>query len=150
MSNQYASSYSKQEFWKKVKTVPSRTSCEVLRTALTLYFILIVEDIPIWAKTIVIRALGCFICPIDVIPDAIPIAVYSDDQIIMTAALKQVLMFQSDHVNQKVQILIILLLPSKSDKFLPAYTAHAFYDPQQHVLFAMVINSPVFIHQDRK
>ena len=95
MSNQYASSCSKQEFWKKVKTVPSRTSCEVLRTALTLYFILVAEDAPIWAKTIVIGALGYFICPIDVIPDAIPIAGYSDDLIVMAAALKQVLAKQT-------------------------------------------------------
>ena len=103
MSNQYASSYSKQEFWAKVKTVPSRTSNEILRTALTLYFILVSEEVPIWAKAIVIGALGYFICPIDVIPDVIPIVGYSDDLVVMAAALKQVLMYQSDEVNQKVQ-----------------------------------------------
>ena len=103
MSNQYASCYSKQGFWKKVKAVPSRTSCEILRTALTLYFILATKEVPVWVKTIAIGALGYFICPVDVIPDVIPVAGYSDDLTVMAAALKQVVMYQSDHVNKKVQ-----------------------------------------------
>ena len=37
------------------------------------------KDTPTWAKGVIIATLGYFICPVDGIPDAVPIAGYADD-----------------------------------------------------------------------
>ena len=39
---------------------------------------------PLWAKTVIIGALGYLICPIDAIPDIIPGVGFTDDLVIMT------------------------------------------------------------------
>ena len=45
------------------------------------------KDTPVWAKTVLIGALGYFICPIDAVPDLIPVGGYADDAGAIAAAL---------------------------------------------------------------
>lgn len=55
-----------------------------------MYYALQDKDTPLWAKTILIAALGYFICPVDAIPDLIPGAGYADNAGAIATALGMV------------------------------------------------------------
>ncbi len=82
--------YSDESFWDKVKKYAKIAVKNVLEPALKLYYALQDRDTPVWAKTVIIGALGYFISPIDAIPDITPIIGYSDDLGVLIAAVATV------------------------------------------------------------
>ena len=60
---------------------------ELIEKAVLLYFVLRDPRTPVWAKTTVIAALGYFIAPIDVIPDLVPGAGFTDDLGVLAFAI---------------------------------------------------------------
>jgi uncharacterized membrane protein YkvA (DUF1232 family) len=52
-----------------------------------MYYCAIDQKTPLWAKGIAFGALAYFISPVDVIPDTIPIAGFTDDAGVVAAAL---------------------------------------------------------------
>ena len=97
----YSAAYSSNGFWDKVGDCASAVGKKVLRPALLLYYTLQKDDVPAWAKATIIGALGYFISPIDAIPDFMPVIGYSDDLVVMGAALATVAMHIDDEVRQK-------------------------------------------------
>ena len=63
-----------------------------------MYYTLQKPATPVWAKTMIIGALGYFISPIDLIPDFIPIAGYTDDLTALVAAIVAVAMYIDEDV----------------------------------------------------
>jgi len=45
------------------------------------------SDTPVWAKTVIIGALGYLILPTDAVPDFIPVTGYSDDAATLATAI---------------------------------------------------------------
>ena len=84
------SNYSDGAFWAKVKQFAKKAGAKVVYLALLLYYALKSPKTPKWAKTVIISALAYFICPIDLIPDTIPIVGFTDDLAALAAALKAV------------------------------------------------------------
>ncbi|HOX57856.1 MAG TPA: YkvA family protein [Verrucomicrobiota bacterium] len=82
-----AGHYSEQGFWRKVKKYAKKAGREVIEKALQLYYAGGRKETPAWAKAVVVGALGYFIWPLDVIPDAIPFAGYSDDLGVILGAI---------------------------------------------------------------
>ena len=76
--------------WDKVKRVAKLAGREVILRALMLYYCLIDDETPPWAKATIIGALIYFISPIDAVPDVIPGAGYADDLTILVGALMAV------------------------------------------------------------
>lgn len=62
----------------------------LLQKAILLYVLLRDSDTPKWVKAIVIAALAYLINPADAIPDAIPVAGYTDDLAVIVAALASI------------------------------------------------------------
>jgi len=87
---EYQSEYSDSKFWTKVKELAKKAGSEVVYLALLLYYVLKSPDVPAEHKLIIIGALGYLICPVDLIPDFIPVAGYADDAAALTAAIKMV------------------------------------------------------------
>ena len=87
---QYASEYSDSKFWIKVKALTKEAGYQVIYRALLLYYVLTSPDVPWEQKLIVTGALGYLICPIDIIPDFIPVAGYTDDLAALAAAITAV------------------------------------------------------------
>ena len=56
---------------------------------MTLYVILTDRATPMWARLLIIGALGYLICPVDAVPDAVPALGYADDVVALGAALAQ-------------------------------------------------------------
>lgn len=86
----YQSEYSDSKFWAKVKELVNKAGREIVYLAMLLYYVLKSPDVPYQQKLIIIGALGYLICPIDLIPDFVPVAGYTDDAAALTAAIKTV------------------------------------------------------------
>ena len=86
----YAGKFSEQGFWSKVRKVASKVGGKILEPALKLYYAAGDKDTPVWAKSVIIGALGYFISPVDLIPDVIPILGYADDATVIAGAIATV------------------------------------------------------------
>ena len=71
--------YSEDGLWEKVKSVAKKAGLKVIYLALVLYYTATAATTPNDKKAIIYGALGYFILPIDLIPDAIPVVGFSDD-----------------------------------------------------------------------
>ena len=74
-----AKEYSPESFGSKVRNSAVAAGREVIEKALVLYHCLRDPRTPSRAKAIIIGALGYFVLPLDIIPDIIPGAGYTDD-----------------------------------------------------------------------
>lgn len=84
---EYQSEYSDSKFWTKVKALVNKANRKVVYSALLLYYVLQSPDVPYQQKLIIIGALGYLICPVDLIPDFVPVAGYTDDFAALEAAI---------------------------------------------------------------
>ena len=83
----YSADFSENSFWDKLRNAGRSVGREIVEKLLSMYYALQDKDTPLWAKTVIVAALGYFICPIDAIPDVIPGAGYADDAGAIAAAL---------------------------------------------------------------
>ena len=86
----YANKFSQSEFAEKISRIAKRAGSKLVYAALILYYTLQSDKVSKADKAIIIGALGYMISPIDVIPDAIPIAGLTDDLAVLLYVLKRV------------------------------------------------------------
>lgn len=86
----YADKFSQTEFVEKIARIAKRAGSKLVYTALILYYTLQSDKVSKADKAIIIGALGYMISPLDVIPDAIPIAGLTDDLAVLLYVLKKV------------------------------------------------------------
>ena len=86
----YASRFSQSDFVEKISRIAKRAGAKLVYAALILYYTLQSDKVSKTDKAIIIGALGYMISPLDVIPDAIPIAGLTDDLAVLLYVLKKV------------------------------------------------------------
>ena len=86
----YAGKFSQSEFAEKISRIAKRAGAKLVYAALILSYTLQSDKVSKADKAIIIGALGYMISPIDVIPDAIPIAGLTDDLAVLLYVLKKV------------------------------------------------------------
>ena len=86
----YANKFSQSEFAEKISRIAKRAGSKLVYAALILYYTLQSDKVSKADKAIIIGALGYMISPLDVIPDAIPIAGLTDDLAVLLYVLKRV------------------------------------------------------------
>ena len=86
----YANKFSQSEFVEKIARIAKRAGSKLVYAALILYYTLQSDKVSKADKAIIIGALGYMISPLDVIPDAIPIAGLTDDLAVLLYVLKRV------------------------------------------------------------
>ena len=86
----YANKLSQSEFVEKISRIAKRAGSKLVYAALILYYTLQSDRVSKTDKAIIIGALGYMISPLDVIPDAIPIAGLTDDLAVLIYVLKKV------------------------------------------------------------
>ena len=86
----YSGKFSKKEFSEKLARIAKRAGAKLVYAALILYYTLQSDKVSKSDKAIIIGALGYMISPLDVIPDAIPIAGLTDDFAVLMFVLKKV------------------------------------------------------------
>ncbi|HMV38250.1 MAG TPA: YkvA family protein [Plasticicumulans sp.] len=85
--------YDEQSFLQKLARHPA---LGFLEDAVALWFCLRDPETPAWAKALIVAALGYFICPLDLVPDAIPVAGWADDASVIAAAAAAISGFITD------------------------------------------------------
>ena len=99
----YANKFSQTDFVDKIARIAKRAGAKLVYAALILYYTLQSDKISTKDKAIIIGALGYLISPLDVVPDAIPIAGLSDDLAVLLYVLKMVWTDIDPDIKQKAQ-----------------------------------------------
>ena len=98
----YKKFYSDSKFWNKLGKVALHLGRKVCYYALSLYYVLKSPDVSLGNKSIIMGALGYLILPLDLIPDAIPIAGLTDDAAALKLAYETVKASVTPEIEQKV------------------------------------------------
>ena len=99
--NENQEEYVKRGLWTKVKQTVAKVP--FVPDAVAMYYTMLDPETPLVAKLTIVSALAYFIFPIDAIPDALPVAGYTDDAAVIMAALVAVSPYINDEHRQKAQ-----------------------------------------------
>ncbi len=99
----YANKFSQTDFVEKIASIAKRAGAKLVYAALILYYTLQSDKISTANKAMIIGALGYMISPLDVIPDAIPIAGLTDDLAVLLFVLKKVWTDIDPEIQQKAK-----------------------------------------------
>ena len=80
----FQKSFSDNQFWEKIRRFARNAGAEVVYLALLLYYVLKHPATKKADRAKIIGSLGYFILPLDLIPDWIPVAGYTDDLAALT------------------------------------------------------------------
>lgn len=99
----YKDRFSQKGFIDKIARIAKRAGAKFVYAALILYYTLDSDKVSIKDKAIIIGALGYLISPLDIVPDAIPIAGLSDDLAVLIYVLHNVWGNVSEEVKEKAK-----------------------------------------------
>ena len=99
----YKDKFSQQIFIEKIQRIAKRAGAKLVYIALILYYLMQSDKVSLKDKAIIIGALGYLISPIDVVPDAIPIAGLADDLAVLLYALGKVWSQVDDNLKDKAK-----------------------------------------------
>jgi uncharacterized membrane protein YkvA (DUF1232 family) len=99
--DKYASYYSEEAFWEKIRQEGRNAGTELCHKAFILFYILKRELVPKSIKEEIKEALGYFICPHDVIPDFAPAVGYNDDMDRLMQTWKTVSEYADEEIMKK-------------------------------------------------
>lgn len=99
----YEKKYSEEGFLKKVKKHASKAGVKVIYKAFELYYVAKSPDCPVKVKLAIFAALGYFISPLDIIPDVIPVAGFTDDLGVLGLALAYAMAYIDDDIRAKAR-----------------------------------------------
>lgn len=85
----YAAYYDPNALFEKIKKVAKKAGVKIVYAVLILYYATLDKDIPVKDRLMILAALGYFILPVDLIPDALP-GGFADDMAALVFVLKQV------------------------------------------------------------
>ncbi len=99
----YSGKFSAADFTEKIAKIAKRAGAKLVYAALILYYTLQSGKVSKTDKAIIIGALGYMISPLDVIPDAIPIAGLTDDLAVLVFVLRKVWVNVEPEVKAKAE-----------------------------------------------
>ena len=101
--NPFNEKYREDSLWQQVRRNAEKAGKGVITSVLVLYYCMMDADTPAWAKTMILGALGCFICPTDPIPDFIPGVGFIDDAGVLGCAMSTVIFHIKQEHREKAQ-----------------------------------------------
>ena len=96
----YKDKFNQSAFMEKISRIAKRAGAKLVYAALILYYTLINDKVSVKDKAIIIGALGYLISPLDVVPDAIPIAGLADDLTVLIYVIHKIWGDISEEVKQ--------------------------------------------------
>lgn len=99
----YKNKFTANGFVEKISRVAKRAGAKFVYAALILFYTLESDKVSLKEKAIIFGALGYLISPLDVMPDAIPIAGLSDDLAVLVYVLHKVWGEVSEDVKAKAR-----------------------------------------------
>jgi hypothetical protein len=101
--SKYKEKFTKNEFIEKIQRIAKRAGAKLVYAALILYYSVESDKVSIKDKAIIIGALGYLITPLDLVPDAIPLAGLGDDLTVLVYVLQKIWGNIDDDVKQKAK-----------------------------------------------
>jgi uncharacterized membrane protein YkvA (DUF1232 family) len=102
-NQKYIKAYSETKLIEKIIKFAKNAGIKVIYVALLLFYTLQKTTTPAWAKSTIIGALGYFILPVDIIPDILPIAGFSDDITALLAVVVAVALYVDEDIKTKAK-----------------------------------------------
>jgi len=99
----YKDRFTKGGFIEKISRIAKRAGAKLVYAALILYYTLESDKVSLKDKATIIGALGYLISPLDVIPDAIPLAGLGDDFAVLLYVLQRVWGNVEEEIKQKAR-----------------------------------------------
>ena len=99
----YKDKFSANGFVEKISRIAKRAGAKLVYVSLVLYYTLQSDKVSVKDKAVIIGALGYLISPLDLIPDAFPIAGLTDDLTVLLYVVKKVWGDVSDDVKDKAK-----------------------------------------------
>jgi len=99
----YSNKFTNSEFIDKISKIAKRAGAKLVYASLILYYTLQSDKISMKDKAIIVGALGYLISPLDVIPDAIPIAGLGDDLAVLIYVLNKIWGNVSEEIKEKAK-----------------------------------------------
>lgn len=99
----YKDKFTENGFVEKISRIAKRSGAKLVYAALILYYTLQSDKVSVKDKAIIIGALGYLISPLDVIPDAIPIAGLTDDLGVLLFVINKLWKEVGDDVKEKAR-----------------------------------------------
>ena len=90
-------------FVEKISRIAKRAGVKLVYSALILYYTLESDKVSTKEKAIILGALGYLISPLDLVPDAIPIAGLSDDLAVLLYVIHKIWGNVSDDIKLKAK-----------------------------------------------
>lgn len=88
-TQKYAEYYNPNALFEKIKKVSRKAGIKFVYVVLLLYYSTLDKELPMKDRLMVLAALGYFILPVDMIPDALP-GGFTDDMTALMYVVKQV------------------------------------------------------------
>lgn len=110
----YKKYYTRPKLLAKLRSVARRAGIKVTYLALLLFYTLSDEKVPLKNKSIIVGALGYFILPVDLVPDAIIGLGFTDDLAALIAAYNAVRGSITPEIRNMAE--------TKLEKWFPTYT----------------------------
>ncbi|MBR1420384.1 MAG: DUF1232 domain-containing protein [Selenomonadaceae bacterium] len=99
----YEKDYSEKKLWEKIRDTVHVAGLKVLNQALILYYVAQSPNCPTKIKAGIFGALGYFISPLDLIPDLAPVVGYTDDALVIAAAIAMAQMYITDDIKKQAR-----------------------------------------------
>lgn len=91
----------RKSFWSKTKSVLGKVP--FVPDAVAMYYTMLDPATPLWAKAAAASALAYFVSPVDVIPDAVPVAGYADDAAAILTAMQAIRPYVTDQHREQAK-----------------------------------------------
>lgn len=102
--------FTEDSFWYKLSRKVVKTCGIAAEKAIAMFFCMKDGETPAWAKAKIAAALTYFVCPVDLVPDAIPVVGYSDDAgVLALAFVTVVLHIKKEHREKAAQIMAMII-----------------------------------------
>ena len=97
----YAPHFSENKLWKKLGKMAKKARVHTIYAVLLCYYVLNSPNVSTQDKAIIWGALGYFIFPLDLIPDAIPVVGFTDDLAALVYALRTIWVNVTPEIKQQ-------------------------------------------------
>lgn len=111
----YAAQYSDEAFIDKVTRFGKKMGGKLLYNVYVLYYVLKSSNVPIKVKLEIIGALGYVIVPLDLIPDFIPVAGFTDDLAAITFAVQMARAHITPEIQERAEMKVYEVFGSLDD-----------------------------------
>ena len=115
----YQKYFSVEGLKEKLSSIGKSAGASLVYLVLLLYYVVTDSKLPLKDRAIIYGALGYFILPVDLIPDAMPLVGFSDDMAAVIAALNAIKGNITPEAKARARERLVRWFPSVTDVDLP-------------------------------